>query len=249
MRSLIIWAGIRGADVYRHIGVDEQLTLGELHEILDVCFGFEGGPWSFPGHQPSDPIPNSGSYRWGLWEVDLQVIDAYPRDKGTPRALCIGGSGALGTDDFDLPGVNQALTGRTTIDQVLALTKPQLRAMIERAELFDFVPLLQAIDLSQAQHDLDLPLPLERDPAGRDAFWSLVLVLSCFTEPDVADDLLETTMATLGWVEDDGSPLRAPAIRALCAESIQQLARVGGYGRHAKSPVERLDIYRELLAG
>ncbi|AKK02096.1 hypothetical protein [Corynebacterium epidermidicanis] len=249
MRSLIIRAGIRGTDVYRHIGVDEQLSLGELHEVLDVCFGFEGGPWSFPDFDSADPIPDTCSYRWGLWEVDLQVIDIYPRDRGTPRALCIGGSGALGDATFDLAAINRDLTGRATIEEVLSLTKPQLRAMIERAELFDFVPLLQALDLTQARHHLDLPLPLERDPAGRDAFWSLVLVLSCFAEPDVTDNLLETTMATLGWVEDDGTPLRAPAIRALCAESLQQLARVGAYGRHAKSPVERLDIYRELLAG
>lgn len=249
MRSLILWAGVRGADVYRHIGVDEQLTLGELHDVLDICFGFAGSPWSFPGFAPENCIPDTCSYRWGLWEVDLQVIDAYPRDKSTPRALCIGGSGWLGAGSFDLAEINQKLTGRSTIDQVLALTKPQLRAMIERAELFDFVPLLQAIDLTQAQRSIDLPLPLERDPAGRDAFWSLVLILSCFAEPEVSDSLLETTMATLGWVEDDGSALRAPAIRALCAESIQQLARVGGYGRDAKSPVERLDIYRELLAG
>lgn len=248
MRSLILWAGVRGTDVYRHIGVDEQLTLAELHEILGVCFGLEASPWSFPGLDPSDGIPTRCVYQWGLWEFDIEVIDAYPRDQGTPRALCLGGSGSLGSVEFDLPLINQELTGRNTIDSVLSLTKPQLRAMIERAELFDFVPLLQAIDLTQASHSLNLPLPLERDPAARDAFWSLVLVLACFAEPAVTDELLETTMATLGWVEDDGSPLTAPAIRALCAESLQQLARVGAYGRFAKSPVERLDIYRELLA-
>ncbi|QGU01085.1 hypothetical protein CKALI_00920 [Corynebacterium kalinowskii] len=248
MRSLILWAGVRGANVYRHIGVNDTMCLDEFRRVLDVCFGFDSAePSTFPGLHPSSLIPDNLTYEWGLWIVDIHVIDAYPRDEGTPRALCIGGAGSL-NDDFDLATVNTELTGRETLSAVLSLAHPELRDLIERGSLYDFVPLLQALDLRQA-FGTSLGLPLEIDPAARDAFWVTVLVLSCFSEPETSDSLLEGTMAELGWVEDDGTPLTAPAIRALCAASLTQLAALGAYGRHAKSPVDRLEIYRNLLAG
>lgn len=248
MRSLILWAGVRGANVYRHIGVNDTMCLDELRRVLDICFGFDPSePSTFPGLDAPSPIPDSFTYEWGLWTVDIRVIDAYPRDEGTPRALCIGGAGSL-NDDFDLATVNTELTGRETISAVLSMAHPELRELVERGSLYDFVPLLQAIDLRQA-FAISSDLPVETDPAARDAFWVVVLVLSCFAEPETSDNLLEGTMAELGWVEDDGTPLTAPAIRALCASSLSQLASLGAYGRHAKSPVDRLDIYRNLLAG
>lgn len=54
-------------------------------------------------------------------------------------------------------------------------------------------------------------------------------------------------MAALGWVADDGSPLGADAITAACAGSLSQLADIHAYGDDLLAPVERLDIYRELL--
>lgn len=248
MRSLILWAGVRGANVYRHIGVNDTMRLDELRRVLDVCFGFDSAePSTFPGLDPFGPIPDIFTYEWGLWTVDVHVIDAYPGDEGTPRALCIGGAGSLNRD-FDLATVNTELTGRETVSAVLSLAHPELRDLIERGSLYDFVPLLQALDLRQA-FGTSLGLPVETSRVGRDAFWVTVLVLSCFSEPSMSDQLLEGTMAELGWVEDDGSPLSAPAIRALCASSLSQLASLGGYGRQSKSPVDRLEIYRNLLAG
>lgn len=248
MRSLILYAGVRGAGVYRHIGVNDSMCLGELGHVLNVCFGFGSSePATFPGHEATDPIPGEFIYEWGLWTVDIKVIDAFPRDANTPRALCIGGAGSL-NDDFNLALVNTELTGRETVSAVLALAHPELRELIERGSLYDFVPLLQAIDLREALAPVP-DFPMETDPAARDAYWVTVLVLSCFSEPEVSDQLLESTMAALGWVEDDGSPLKAPAIRALCSTSLERLARLGAYGRHAKSPVDRLEIYRNLLAG
>ncbi|MEJ5927830.1 hypothetical protein WG915_04260 [Corynebacterium sp. H128] len=249
MRSLILWAGVRGTDVYRHLGVNDTMCLDELRRVLDIIFGFDpsDGPSSFPGLEGSSRIPAEFTYEWGLWQVDIRVVDAYPRDEGTPRALCIGGDGSL-SDDFNLATVNTELTGRETVSAVLSLTNPEVRELIERGGLYDFVPLLQALDLRQALSPL-AEFPVESDPAARDAYWVMVLVLSCFSGPEMSDQLLEGTMATLGWVDDDGSPLQAPTIRALCASSLTGLARLGAYGRHAKSPVDRLEIYRNLLAG
>lgn len=224
------------------------MCLDELRHVLDVCFSFDPAePSTFPGLSPSSLIPDSFTYEWGLWTVDVRVVDSYPRDEGTPRALCIGGAGTL-IDDFDLATVNTELTGRETVSAVLSMADPELRALIERGSLYDFVPLLQAIDLRQALGPFD-DLPVESAQVARDAFWVTVLVLSCFSEPETSDQLLEGTMAELGWVEDDGSPLTARAIRALCAESLTRLASMGAYGRRAKSPVDRLEIYRNLLAG
>lgn len=248
MRSLILWAGVRGADVYRHIGVNDTMCLGELGRVLGICFGLDPHePTTFPGHDAADPIPDTVTYEWGLWSIDVRVIDAFPRDDGTPRALCIGGAGTL-IDAFDLATVNTELTGRETISAVLSMAHPELRELIERGSLYDFVPLLQAIDLRLAASSA-AQLPVESDPAARDAFWVTVLVLACFADPELSDKLLEGTMATLGWVDDDGSPLTAVDIRELCTESLSQLAGAGGYGRFAKSPVDRLEIYRSLMAG
>jgi len=176
-----------------------------------------------------------------------------PATPAPPRALCVGGSGAFGGVEFDLAGINAELTGTTTIREVLAATHPAVRDIIDRSGIFDFVPLLQALDLGRA---VDLPpsvqaelaeLPVEEDAAGRDAFWVVILALACMSDTELTDHVLTTAMSGLGWQDDDGSPLTGPAIRDLCTASLDRLTAVGGYGPDELAPVDRLDIYRELL--
>ncbi|MDO5512883.1 hypothetical protein [Corynebacterium sp.] len=274
-RTVILQAShIRAdAEVHRHIGLNDALHLVDLHEILGTAFGFRAAPGSTPWHfshaadreerlDAADPIHAhlSGaddriSYHFGLWDVTLTAVESYPRDAGTPRALCVGGSGAFGDEDFDLAEINAALTGTATIRSVLEVTHPAVRDIITRSGIFDFVPLLQALDLNRetglARGTVELlqGLPVENHPPARDAFWTVVLALACMGDETLGNHVLETTMASLGWEDEDGTALTGARVRALCVESLTLLADVGGYGEHAKSPVDRLDIYRCLLSG
>lgn len=254
------------AEVHRHIGLNDALSLHELRDVLVLSFGLttEQAPWHFSrggnrldnGDHVHERLAAAGdviTFHWGLWEFTLTAVDSYPRDRGTPRALCVGGSGAFGGTEFDLAEINAALTGRKTIEQVLANTAAPVRGLIDRSGIFDFVPLLQALDLTrEVALDADIRhrlagLPVEDDPAGRDAFWVIVLALACMSDEKLAADVVETTMAALGWVDDDGSALTVQRIHALCPASLERLAEVGGYGPESLAPVDRLDIYRELL--
>lgn len=271
-RTVILQASNLQADreVHRHIGIKDSLRLADLHEVIDVCFSpdpahpWQETPWSFQrGEQTLDASEeihrhlseehDQISYHWGLWVIRLHSIGSYPRDRGTPRALCVGGSGAFDAEDFDLAAINAALTGAKTIRNVLCSTRVEIRDLIRRSEIFDFVPLLQALDLerptglSEDTVEVCDRLPVEEDQAAQDAFWSVVLALSSMSDEALAADVLETTMSSLGWVDDDGSQLNGRAVRGLCPESLVELATIGAYGVDALAPVDRLDIYRELL--
>lgn len=273
-RTVIIQAANIAADteVHRQIGLNDALHLADLKEVLVVSFGLSSEQKSAPSYfsgidDPSQRLDSAGDiyrhlaeeddvivFHWGLWDFTISAVGTYPRDAGTPRALCVGGSGAFGGKEFDLAGINAELTGTTTIREVLALAKPAVRSIIDRSGIFDFVPLLQALELSRG---VELPepviavlesLPVEDDSAGRDAFWATTLALSCMGDEDLGDYVLATTMDGLNWEDDDGTPLTGESARQLCADSLEQLASVGGYGSDLLSPVDRLDLYRELLS-
>ncbi|CAM3958830.1 hypothetical protein [Corynebacterium frankenforstense] len=195
----------RQGEVYRHIGVNDHLHLFDLHQILDVCLGFDtpeatgdgtvawwfgpaagagidapGGRYDGPGRGGGVGRGDRGTgggagpgadeelhgddelhlhlaeegdevtYHWGLWAVPVTVVGGFPRDAATPDALCVGGYGSFTGAPFDLPGINARLTGAETITDVLAAVHPQVRGLISRSGLFDFVPLLQALDLTAA---------------------------------------------------------------------------------------------------
>lgn len=259
------------AEVHRQIGFSDALTLEELHHILEICFGLphEDSPWHFfehteargqridPSHTVREFLSREGEqvdYAWGLWDFEIVVVETYPRDSGTPEALCVGGSGSFQTP-FDLTAVNAELTGQETIDEVLDLVASPVRALIERTRLYDFVPLLQALDLKrevsiEAEVFRQLrTLPREVTNEGKDAFWSMALALSCMGGRELTDSVAETSMAALGWVDDDGEELHGSAIRELCSASLKVLSSLGAYGENAVAPVDRLDIYRALVRG
>ncbi|RNE48280.1 hypothetical protein C5L39_10170 [Corynebacterium alimapuense] len=258
-------------EVHRQIGLKDALHLADLHEALVISFGLSkelgSAPWYFsavndresrldagdPVHRHLAAEGDAVAYHFGLWDIAIVAVESYPRDAGTPRALCIGGSGDFGGVEFDLAEINAELTGTATTREVLTATKAEVRELIDRSGIFDFVPLLQALDLTR-EVILPVPkvetlrgLPVENDRVGRDAFWTVMLAISCMSDDQLADEILESTMSSLGWENDDGTALTGAETRALCAESLRQLASVGGYGTDALSPVDRLDIYRELL--
>lgn len=258
----------RDTEVHRQIGVNDAATFAQLHHVLVTCFNIpaapaDAAPWHFYEHYGArgsriDPHHTLGEFlsrpgqsvdfTWGLWDFQLTVADLYPRDAGTPQALCVGGSGAF-NGPFDITEINAQLTGRETIDAVLDQVHPEVRSIIRRSKLFDFVPLLQAIDLERPVHvspavaEAVESLPREVTMEGRETFWATALALSCLGDAELTRSVRDTTLEALGW--EDGPLAQEPS--PSCDESLRVLESIGACGPAALAPVDRLDIFRALL--
>ncbi|MDO5030343.1 MAG: hypothetical protein Q4E11_07130 [Corynebacterium sp.] len=210
-------------------------------------------------------------WQWGLWKHVLQVREAFARDEATPDALCIGGSGtihALGDteapESVDIAAINRELTGRDSIQNTLSTTRADVVDIIERSGVFEFVPLLQALDLQKSEPTTlaltdreaqgvvkrlrALPMEgAEEDPAGHDAALVELLCLAALTSDELRHDVAEHVMERLGWQADDGTPLTGEDIEELASASWAEMCALGLAGDDALSPVERLDLLREAL--
>ncbi|AIG63424.1 hypothetical protein CATYP_00440 [Corynebacterium atypicum] len=49
------------------------------------------------------------TYHWGLWLVAVGVVSSFPREAGSPPAVCVGGSGSFSRDPFDADRINALL--------------------------------------------------------------------------------------------------------------------------------------------
>ncbi len=274
-RTLLVRCATSLADetVLRHIGLSSDTSLEDVRRSLHIAF-------SVPGDTPTPSrftlaVHDSGRleststigqylrdggdeifFHWGLWRFTLTLLDIYPRDDATPRALCVAGAGDFAGEPFDVAAINAQLLGPSAVENVLASVRPEVVDIVSRSKSMDFLPLLQALDLSRpgGLESLDPSvtqilgtLPREQSREARDAFWCTVLALSCLVDDATTDDVVESAMAALGWSGDDGSPYSAGQIRQLCAGSLVRLASVGGYGAGGRSAVDKLDIYRALL--
>ena len=257
--------------MFRHLAASDVMPMTEFQRVLLTCFGFDEQlpvqacawdihtPRGIAGHsdylhmhlkQPGD----KATFVWGLWQINLEAIDCYLRDDDAPRAVCIGGSGGLFTDEPDTDAINAKLVGSDTIRSTLQSTREEVRELIGRSGIFDFIPLLQALNLSQSV-DLEEStivllekLPVEKEPVARDAFWVTVMALASLADPVISNLVTEDTMQALGWSKEQDEPFTAVDARALCTDSLDLLARVGAYGTDADSPAQRIDVYRRLLA-
>lgn len=272
-RTLLVRCATMLADesVLRHIGLNSESTLDDVQRILEICFTVPEGPPSptrftrdaaDPGRldtgteigvylqAPGDEL----FFHWGLWQFELTLLDIYPRDDATPHALCVAGAGDFAETPFDIPAINAELLGPSAIENVMEGVRDEVADVVDRSRTMDFLPLLQALDLPRAVElapgtaDTLATLPREQTDIGRDAFWCTLLALSCLADDDATtDDVIETTMAALGWTSAGGGVLPAAAVRQLCAGSLVRLASVGGYAAGGVSSVDKLDMYRALL--
>ena len=245
--------------IARDNGTPTALCVGGFGSMADLLFDdfddhddfddFYDGDASGPGGSPGGPGgsgPPGGSGA-SVASGFAGAIDA----QGNPSAAPAGNSGAIDRmrlcatcqDSFDLTRINTRLTGAETIETVLGRTRPEPANLIRRSGILDFVPLLQAIDFSRTP-DIDpevammcAVLPVEEDPVQQDAFWAVVLGLSCMSDEEVTDAIIESIVQALGWNKT------ANEVRALCPNSLKHLRDIGGLS----SPVERIEIYRELL--
>ena len=274
-RTLLVRCATPLADetVLRHIGLCSDTSLEDVQRSLRIAFSVPGdtptpsrftlaahdsgrlGSSSTIGeflHHAGDEI----FFHWGLWRFTLTLLDIYPRDDATPRALCVAGAGDFAGAPFDVANINAQLLGPSAVENVLASVRPEVVDIVSRSKTMDFLPLLQALDLTRpAEFDSLDPsvsqildtLPREKSRVARDAFWCTVLALSCLVDDSTTNDVVESAMAALGWSNDVGSAYTAGQIKQLCAGSLVRLASVGGYGAGGRSAVDKLDIYRALL--
>lgn len=245
--------------IARDNGTPTALCVGGFGSMADLLFDdfddhddfddFYDGDASSPGGSPGGPGVSGppGGPGASVASGFVGAIDA----QGNPSAAPAGNSGAIDRmrlcatcqDSFDLTRINTRLTGAETIETVLGRTRPEPANLIRRSGILDFVPLLQAIDFSRTP-DIDpevammcAVLPVEEDPVQQDAFWAVVLGLSCMSDEEVTDAIIESIVQALGWNKT------ANEVRALCPNSLKHLRDIGGLS----SPVERIEIYRELL--
>ena len=256
--TIILTAHMEGAGtepIVRHLGMSDHLSISDLAGSLDIAFDFHGQvPWhihtgdqmALPGAEPIRDYMHDEDdtlvYVWGLWNIILRVVDVISRDELTPPTLCIGGHGMIGQGEFDLSAVNARLMGEETITAVLALVRDEAAELIRESKIYDFVSLLQAMDL---ERDSALPvelqracraLPVESSPESRQAFWAVVLAESCLGDPDTTAGVLTAVAGTMGW--------RLSEVRERCASSLRHLKALGAIGPGAVAPVERLEIFR-----
>lgn len=255
--TLMVRCGLVSDDmVYRWVGIHEHTRIAECCETVATVFGIEGrvGSEADPALKLADVLRRPGdstTFHWGLWEFDMQLDDVYPRDESTPPSVCVAGSGTFGPRPFDIGAVNARLLGAERARRLEELVREDAREVIGRAASHDFLPLIQALGVERgagasgvraagARRLRLATLPLETEPRRRDAFWACVLADACFADEAVTDQLTESIMGALGWGE-----LRAAQIRALCADSLAELAELA----EGLPMARRLDLYRDLLRG
>ncbi|AWT27345.1 hypothetical protein Csp1_26010 [Corynebacterium provencense] len=177
--------------------------------------------------------------------------------------------------DVDLAAVNVALTGEETVAEILGGLAPELRELLLGGDLYEFTPLLQALDLGRPAQVADTTrgvlesFPAEKSQVGRAAAWSRVVALSTLSDRETSDEVTAMLMAALGFTRADAGlapvegrlssdPLDAAEIRALSAASGRLLAICGadvwdGPASEVTplvpkcSLVDRLEMYRFLL--
>lgn len=136
----------------------------------------------------------------------------------------------------DVTEVNVALAGEDTVEQILAETDPELRELLRERALYEFIPLLQALDLERpanvTEHAAELlaDAPIEKSKIGRAAAWARIIALSTLVDSEV-DEVSEAFMSALGFTRADAKlPPTDTALGtdALSASEIKWLSRRTG---------------------
>ncbi|AEI10465.1 hypothetical protein CRES_2112 [Corynebacterium resistens DSM 45100] len=108
----------------------------------------------------------------------------------------------------DIERVNVELAGEDPVENVLANLKPELAKLLKKYQLFQFIPLLQALDLDRpavvdeqvAEQLADLPI--EKTPKARAAAWARIIALSTLGGEDMVAETSEAFMAALAEAKD-----------------------------------------------
>ena len=175
----------------------------------------------------------------------------------------------------DITEVNVALAGEDTVEQVLAEVDPELRELLRDGAMYEFIPLLQALDLERpanvSEHAAELlaDAPIEKSKIGRAAAWARIIALSTLVEAET-DEVSAAFMSALGYTRADAKlpptetalgtdALSASEIKWLSRRTGRILAQVGACKWERQpddqavplvpqcSVLERLEMYRFIL--
>lgn len=175
----------------------------------------------------------------------------------------------------DITEVNVALAGEDTVEQVLAEVDPELRELLRDGAMYEFIPLLQALDLERpanvSEHAAELlaDAPIEKSKIGRAAAWARIIALSTLVDAET-DEVSEAFMSALGYTRADAKlpptetalgtdALSASEIKWLSRRTGRILAQVGACKWERQpddqavplvpqcSVLERLEMYRFIL--
>ena len=236
-RARTVMLQVSHGDTYRYLGIDDSLHLHVLGEAINLSFGLkESAPTVFLNHgrlNPHTPIfyllgrtGDEISFRFGLWRFSVTTVESWPREPQTPWALCVGGAGDFGDNEFDISAINQALTGDDATKEVLSSAHPRVRKLITQSKVHDLIPLLQAVDLqAEVRLSHDVKEQLEAFRQDTDGFYAHLLAGSSFSGRVTAKKLVEALVGD----QEEGLP---EGLKIMISET---------------APVDRLDIYRYLL--
>lgn len=104
-----------------------------------------------------------------------------------------------------LSEVNIDLAGQDTVEQVMAHVQPELKTLLHDGELYEFVPLLQALDLQRpanvSEHAAELlaDVPVEESALGRAAAWARIIALSTLVDAHGVDEVSESFLQAVGY--------------------------------------------------
>ncbi|WCZ37568.1 hypothetical protein CHEID_10255 [Corynebacterium heidelbergense] len=142
----------------------------------------------------------------------------------------------------DVTHTNFTLAGEDSVENVLSSVDKELRALLRHGELFDFIPLLQALDLdrpapvTERSAELLADAPVERTRLGRAAAWARIVALSALVDSAGTDRASVAFLSRLGFCRGDATdpahlgPVEKgrSASDALTAEEIRTLSRATG---------------------
>lgn len=134
----------------------------------------------------------------------------------------------------DLKRVNVELVGEDPVENVMANLKPELARLLKEYQLFQFIPLLQALDLDRpalvdeqvAEQLADLPV--EKTPKARAAAWARIIALSTLGAEDVVAETSESFMSAL--LQAEGS-WKKQAGKKSQEKTVLQFGTTGTTGR------------------
>lgn len=224
-----------------------QLRVGEFSFLLQVTDVVAGEALA-EREMSEDPVLLTAEFLPAVDGNGVPLSDAtLLHPKGIPASV-------------NVSEINIALAGADTVEEVLSFVQPELRELLQEGELFEFVPLLQALDLERpanvSEHAAELlaDAPVEEDALGRVAAWARIIALSTLVDPVEVDRVSESFMEATC----PGEGLVASDIKDLSRQTGRLLALAGADGWQARageptplvprcSMVERLEMYRFLL--
>lgn len=214
------------------VNVTDTTTRHEEIELVPTSSPFDAS-FDAPGEPDAEAVLLAADFLADT-EEDAAEADGVNKNQEDELAAHLHPAGIPAR--VDVTEVNVALAGEDIVEQILAETDPELRELLHERALYEFIPLLQALDLERpanvTEHAAELlaDAPIEKSKIGRAAAWARIIALSTLVDSEV-DEVSEAFMSALGFTRADAKlPPTDTALGtdALSASEIKWLSRRTG---------------------